>query len=90
MRTLAAKLLLALLLLGGCGQMGPLYMPTERATSTGDPAAGVPAAGGPAAGDPASDPTAGDPAAGDTAVSGTVVDDSDAGDASGATPRSRF
>ena len=76
MRTLVANLLLALSLLGGCGQMGPLYMPTEQETTAEGTAAGDPAAGGPAAGDPT--------------ASGTVVDDSDAGDASGATPRSRF
>jgi predicted small lipoprotein YifL len=51
MRAIVAAL--AIILLYGCGQMGPLYMPTDP-----DPAAGGPAAGGPTTDDPA----AGDPA----------------------------
>jgi predicted small lipoprotein YifL len=44
MRVIPATLGLWLLLLGGCGQMGPLYMPPETADQTRDPAAGTPAA----------------------------------------------
>ncbi len=64
MRAILAALVLSLLY--GCGQMGPLYMPTEP-----DPAAGDPAAGDPAAGDPA----AGDPAAGDPALEDPVMEE---------------
>ena len=53
MRVIPATLGLCLLLLGGCGQMGPLYMPTQTAAAAGDPAAGEPAADESAAGDPA-------------------------------------
>ena len=69
MRVIPATLGLWLLLLGGCGQMGPLYMPPETADQTRDPAAGDPAAGAPAAGMPATgSPAAGTPAATDTSV----------------------
>lgn len=44
MRVIPATLGLWLLLLGGCGQMGPLYMPPETADQTRDPVAGIPAA----------------------------------------------
>ena len=63
MRVILAALVLGVNLVGGCGQMGPLYMPAEETPAAGDPAAGVPAAGVPAAGDPA----AGDPATDATA-----------------------
>ena len=53
MRVIPATLGLCLLLLGGCGQMGPLYMPTQTAAAADEPAADEPAAGAPAAGDPA-------------------------------------
>jgi predicted small lipoprotein YifL len=55
MRTILAALALGVILVGGCGQMGPLYMPAEETPTEGGPAAGDPAAGGPAAGDPAID-----------------------------------
>jgi predicted small lipoprotein YifL len=64
MRVIPATLGLWLLLLGGCGQMGPLYMPPETADQTRDPVAGTPAAGMPATGSPA----AATPAATDTSV----------------------
>ena len=67
MRVIPATLGLCLLLLGGCGQMGPLYMPTQTAAAAGDPAAGEPAADEPAAGAPAAgDPAVEEPAAGES------------------------
>lgn len=36
MRTRALLLLFLLLLVGGCGQKGPLYIPDEEAESTGN------------------------------------------------------
>ena len=67
MRVIPATLGLCLLLLGGCGQMGPLYMPTQTAAAAGDPAADESAADEPAAGDPAAgDPAVEKPAAGES------------------------
>jgi predicted small lipoprotein YifL len=58
MRVILATLGLCLACLGGCGQMGPLYMPADESAAAGEPAAGDPAAGDPAAGDPAADAAA--------------------------------
>jgi predicted small lipoprotein YifL len=49
MRVILATLGLCLACLGGCGQMGPLYMPADESAAAGEPAAGDPAAGDPAA-----------------------------------------
>ncbi len=41
MRTILAALVLGVILVGGCGQMGPLYMPDEEPPAAGDPAIDV-------------------------------------------------